>query len=129
MLVLTKSFDSEVKPDNLPADDYIAKLEDKVNKLEEQNKKIQERLSDMPGQIITNKYSNYEYIDGQIEDIKTERAESLKNSRQQWEYWKNKLLVKILDFVNYVRNLDIFDKEQKNSSAFFVNVFLFTISS
>ena len=71
----TKKIVSEVKPDNFPTDDYIRMLEDKIKKLEEQNEKIQERLLDITCQIITNEYSNDEYMNGQIEDLKTEIVE------------------------------------------------------
>ena len=47
-----KSFQSEIKPDNFPKEDYIGKLEDKVKTLEDQHEKIQERLSDMTCQIF-----------------------------------------------------------------------------
>ena len=39
------------------------------------------------------------------------------------EYWKKRPLLKLLDFVKVVRNIDIFNLEPKTIKCFFANVF------
>ena len=51
-------------------------------------------------------------------------AESFKNSMQELQYWKNCSLIKVLEFLKDVWNVEIFDKEPKKVKSFFSIYFL-----
>ena len=66
----TNGIHSDTKPDNFPPDDYIEKLEKRLQKLEDQNYKILERFSYMTSQLITNEYAIDDYMDEEMKNMK-----------------------------------------------------------